>query len=62
MFWRRLRRLVCYSLRDLRGFVPSKYTRIYWGKIYNQAFVELSCCNEIITNGDLKLLSGISKS
>ena len=39
IFWR----LVCYSLWDLRGFVPSNYTWIYWSKIYNQALVEHSC-------------------
>ena len=51
-----------YSLWDLRGFVPSNYTRIYQSKIYNQALVEPSYCNKIITDGDLKPLSGISKS
>ena len=43
MFWRCWRRLVCYSLWDLRGFVPSNYTRIYQSQNYNQAFVEHSC-------------------
>ena len=55
-------RLVCYSLWNLRGFVPSNYTRIYRSKIYNQVVIEPSCCYKIITTGDLKPLSGISKS
>ena len=42
-FWGCWRRLVCYSLWDLRGFVPSNYTRIYWSQIYNQALVKHSC-------------------
>ena len=42
-FWRPFGRLVCYSLWDLRGFVPSNYTRIYWSKIYNQAVIEANC-------------------
>ena len=62
MLFKFFERLVCYSLWDLRGFVPSNYTRIYWSKIYNQALVEHSCCIKIITDGDLKPLSGISKS
>ena len=37
-------KLVCYSLWDLRGVVPSNQTSIYWNKIYNQALVEPSCC------------------
>ena len=53
---------MCYSLCDLRSFVPSNYTRIYQSKIYNQALVEHSYCIRIITNGDLKPLSEISKS
>ena len=50
-----------YSLWDLRGFVPSNYTRIYRSKIYNQAAIEPSCCNKIIIASDLKPLSGIWK-
>ena len=61
-FWRLFGRLVCYFLWDLRGFVPSNYTRFYWSKNYNQVLVEHSCCIKIITDGDLKPLSGISKS
>ena len=53
---------MCYSLWDLRGFVPSNYTKINQSKIYNQVVVEPSCYNKIIIAGDLKLLSGISKS
>ena len=61
-FFKLLRTLVCYSLWDLKSFVPFNYTRIYRSKIYNQALVEHSCCIKIITNGDLKPLSEISKS
>ena len=43
-FWRPFGRLVCYSLWDLRGFVPSNYTRIYRSKIYIQAVIEPNCC------------------
>ena len=57
-----LKRLVCYSLWDLRDFVLSNYTRIYRIQNYNQALVEYSCYIKIITDGDLKPLSGISKS
>ena len=38
---------------DLRGFVPSNYTRIYRSQNYNQALVEHSCCIKIITEGNL---------
>ena len=39
-------RLVCYSLWDLRGFVPSNYTSVYQSKIFNQVLVEPSCCHK----------------
>ena len=34
---------LCYSLWDLRDFVLSNYTSIYWNKIYNQVVIEPSC-------------------
>ena len=61
-FFMTFRKLVCYFLWNLRGFVSFNYTRIYRNKNYNQAFVEHSCYIKIITEGDLKPGSGISKS
>ena len=56
------RRLVCYSLWDLRGFVPSNYIRFYWSLNYNQGLVELVAASRSTSEGNLKTLSGISKS
>ena len=62
MFWRYWRRLVCYSLWDLRGFISSNYTRIYQSQNYNQELVELVTASRSTSDGDLKPLSGILKS
>ena len=53
---------MCYSLRDLRGFVPSNYTRIYQSQNYNQELVKLVTASRSTSNGDLKPLSEILKS
>ena len=46
----------------MRGFVPFNYTRIYRSQNYNQALVELVTASRSTSEGDLKPLSGISKS
>ena len=46
----------------MRDFVPSNYTRIYQSQNYNQGLVELVTASRSISEGDLKPLSGISKS
>ena len=56
------RRLVYYSLWDLRGSVPSSYTRFYWRLNYNQGLVELVAALRSSRRSDLKLLSGVSKT
>ena len=56
------RRLVYYSLWDLRGSVPSSYTRFYWRLNYNQGLVELVAESRSSRRSDLKLLSGVSKT
>ena len=45
-FLKTFERLVCYSLWNLRGFVPSNYTSVYQSKIFNQVVVEPSCCHK----------------
>ena len=46
----------------MRGFVPSNYTRTYYNQNYNQELVELVAASRSTSEGDLKPLSGISKS
>ena len=53
-FWVCWRRLVCYSLWDLRGSVPFNYTRFYWSLNYNQGLVELVAASRSTSEGDLK--------
>ena len=55
-------RLVCYSLWNLRGFVPSNYTRFYRCLNYNQGLVELVSASRSTRKNDLKPLSRVSKS
>ena len=42
--------------------MPFNYTRIYRSQNYNQALVELVTASRSTSEGDLKPLSGISKS
>ena len=46
----------------MRGFVPSKYTRICQSQNHNQGLVELVTASRSTREGDLKALSRISKS